>query len=49
MEKLKNEGVVKEDKNREMALRFIQNEVVDDLGKHSAIGVLGDGNQRPGY
>lgn len=49
VERLKNEGMVKEDKNREMALRFIQNEVVDDLGKRSAIGVLGDGNQRSGY
>lgn len=48
-EPFQNEGMVKEDEARGAALRFIQNEVVDDLGKSSVIGVLGDGNQRPGY
>lgn len=47
-ETFKNEGVVKEDENREIALRFIQNEVVDDLRESSVSGVLGDGNQRSG-
>ena len=39
---------MKEDENREITLRFIQDEVVDDLGKGSVVGVLGDGNQRSG-
>lgn len=39
---------MEEDENREIALRFIRNEVVHDLGKSSVIGVLGDGNQRSG-
>lgn len=47
-ETFKKEGVEKEDENRKIALRFIQNEAVDGLGKGSVIGVLGDGNQRSG-
>lgn len=43
---LKNKGVVEEEENREIALRFIRNVVVHDLGKSIIIGVLGDGNQR---
>lgn len=49
MERCKNKGVVKEAKNIEIAWRFIQDEVVDHIGKSSAIRVLGDGNQRSGY
>lgn len=40
--------VMKEHENRDVTLRFIQNEVVDDLGKSHVIRVLGDGNQRSG-
>lgn len=48
-EPFQNKGMGKEDEDREAALRFSQNEVVDDLGKSSVVGVLGDGNQRSGY
>ena len=40
--------MVKEEESREPVLRFIQNEVADDLGKGSVTGVPGDGNQRSG-
>lgn len=36
---------MKEGENRN-ASGLIQNEAVDDLGKSSVVGVLGDGNQR---
>lgn len=41
MERCKNKGAVKEAKNIEIAWRFIQDEVVDHIGKNSAIRVLG--------
>lgn len=47
-ERRQNKGVVKENENRAVALRFIQNEVVDNLGQSRAVGELGDGSQRPG-
>lgn len=49
MERCKNKGAAKEAKNIEIAWRLIQDEVVDDIRKSSAIQVLGDGNQRSGY
>lgn len=36
---LKNKGVVEEEENREITLRFIRNAVVHDLGKSIIIGV----------
>ena len=41
MKKKKKEGVVKEEESREPVLRFVQNEVADDLGKGSVVGVRG--------